>query len=172
MAVEAIEAYPPTSAKPPLLLLRAEAYKAARQTARAAKIIKFFSANIRSPMRPKPAGTVLPSLIKSLGKEYPYPGVELQEQRAQDFLMRAKWKEARAEFEKLQGMLHEPENPHRQLAQLRIAQSRVQLKGPSSLVASLALTDFDCRCRAALRAFSDLSHQKKEKAKCLRRSIR
>src|SRR3981081_1286336 len=37
LAVEAIEAYPPTSTKPPLLLLRAEAYKSARQTARAAK---------------------------------------------------------------------------------------------------------------------------------------
>ncbi|HEY4816182.1 MAG TPA: hypothetical protein VIH67_02045, partial [Candidatus Acidoferrum sp.] len=37
VAVEALEAYSPTSSKPPLLLLRAQAYKAARQTARAAK---------------------------------------------------------------------------------------------------------------------------------------
>jgi soluble lytic murein transglycosylase len=143
LAVEAIEAYPPTSAKPPLLLLRAEAYKSARQTARAAKDYQILFYKYPLSDEAKAASTVLPSLIKSLGKEYPYPGVELQEQRAQGFFDGHKWKEARAEFEKLQGMLHEPENPHRQLAQLRIAQARVQLKGPSSLVASLALTDFD-----------------------------
>src|SRR5260370_1461030 len=40
-------------------------------------------------------------------------------------------------------MLHEPENPHRQVAQLRVSHARVQLKGPSSLVSSLALTDFE-----------------------------
>jgi soluble lytic murein transglycosylase len=143
LAVEALEAYPPTSSKPPLLLLRAEAYKAARQTARAAKDYQILFYKYPLSDEAKAAGSALPSLIKSLGKEYPYPGVELQEQRAQGFFDARKWKEARAEFEKLQGMLHEPENPHRQLAQLRIAEARVQLKGPSSLVSSLALTDFD-----------------------------
>ena len=37
LAVDALEAYSATSSKPPLLLERAQAYKAARQTARAAK---------------------------------------------------------------------------------------------------------------------------------------
>src|SRR4029077_573682 len=91
----------------------------------------------------KAAGAALPSLTKSLGKEYPYPGVEMQEQRAQAFFDARKWKEAPREFEKLQGMLHEPANPHRQLAELRIAEARVQLRGPSSLVSSLNLPDFD-----------------------------
>lgn len=143
LAVEALEAYSATSSKPPLLLERAQAYKAARQTARAAKDYQTLFYKYPLSDEAKAAATALPSLTKSLGKEYPYPGVELQEQRAQAFFDARKWKEARTEFEKLQGMLHEPANPHRQLAQLRIGQARVQLKGPSSLVASLTLTDFD-----------------------------
>ena len=143
VAVEALEAYAPTSSKPPLLLLRAQAYKAAHQTARAAKDYQILFYKYPLSDEGKAAATALPSLTKALGKEYPYPGVELQEQRAQAFFDARKWKEARSEFEKLQGMLHEPANPHRQLAQLRIAEARVQLRGPSSLVASLELPDFD-----------------------------
>jgi soluble lytic murein transglycosylase len=143
IAVEALEAYPPTSSKTPLLLDRAQAYRAARQTARAAKDYQTIFYKYPLSDEAKVAATALPQLIKALGKEYPYPGVELQEQRAQAFFDAHKWKEARAEFEKLQGMLHEPANPHRQLAQLRIAQARVQLKGPASLVSSLTLPDFD-----------------------------
>jgi soluble lytic murein transglycosylase len=143
LAVEALEAYPPSSSKPSLLLLRAEAYKAARQTARAAKDYQTLFYKFPLSDEGKAAGSALPSLTKSLGKEYPYPGVELQEQRAQGFFDARKWREARIEFEKLQGMLHEPSNPHRQLAQLRIAQARVQLRSPSSLVSSLVVTDSD-----------------------------
>jgi soluble lytic murein transglycosylase len=143
IAVEALEAYSPTSAKPPLLLLRAQAYKAAHQIARAAKDYQILFYKYPLSDEAKGAAAALPALTKSLGKEYPYPGVELQEQRAQAFFDARKWKEARSEFEKLQGMLHEPANPHRQLAQLRIAESRVQLRAPASLVSSLDLTDFD-----------------------------
>jgi len=166
VAVEAIEAYPPTSVKPPLLLLRAEAYKAARQTARAAKDYQILFYKYPLSDEGKAAGAVLPSLIKSLGKEYPYPGVEMQEQRAQGFFDARKWKEARTEFEKLQGILHEPENPHRQLAQLRIAQARVQLKGPSSLVSSLALTDFDVDAER-LYALSQVYRSEKKEGEML-----
>src|SRR5258708_2903471 len=81
--------------------------------------------------------------MRSLGKEYPYPGFELQEQGPQAFCDAHKWKEARTEFEKLLGMLQDPANPHRQLEQLRIAEARVQLKASPSLVASLDVPDFD-----------------------------
>ena len=143
LAVEALEAYAPTSSKTPLLLERAQAYRAARQTARAAKDYQTIFYKYPLSDEAKVAATALPQLSKALGKEYPYPGIELQEQRAQAFFDARKWKEARSEFEKLQGMLHEPANPHRQLAQLRIAEARVQLQGSSSLVSSLTLTDFD-----------------------------
>jgi soluble lytic murein transglycosylase len=166
LAVEALEAYPPTSSKPPLLLLRAQAYKANRQTARAAKDYQILFYKYPLSDEGKAAGTVLPSLIKSLGKEYPYPGVELQEQRAQGFFDARKWKEARTEFEKLQGMLHEAENPHRQLAQLRIAEARVQLKGQSSLVSSLALSDFDVDAER-LYALSQIYRTEKKEGEML-----
>jgi soluble lytic murein transglycosylase len=143
LAVEALEAYSPTSSKTPLLLQRAQAYKAARQTARAAKDYQTLFYKYPLSDEAKVAAAALPQLIKALGKEYPYPGVELQQERAQAFFDAHKWKEARSEFEKLLGMLHEPENPHRQLAQLRVAEARVQLKGPSSLVSSLNVADFD-----------------------------
>ena len=55
--------------------------------------------------------------------------MELQEQRAQIFYDQHKWKDARAEFEKLAATLQDPDNPHRQHALLRAAQARVQLKG-------------------------------------------
>lgn len=143
LAVEALEAYSATSSKPPLLLERAQAYKAARQTARAAKDYQTLFYKYPLSDEANAASAALPLLLKSVGKEYPYPGVEPQEQRAQAFFDARKWKETRAEFEKLQGMLHDPTNPHRQLAQLRVAEARVQLKGPASLVSSLALSDFD-----------------------------
>jgi soluble lytic murein transglycosylase len=143
LTVEALEAYAPTSSKTPLLLERAQAYRAARQPARAAKDYQMIFYKYPLSDEAKVAATALPPLSKALGKEYPYPGVELQEQRAQAFFDARKWKEARSEFEKLQAMLQESANPHRQLAQLRIAEARVQLKGPASLVSSLTLPDFD-----------------------------
>jgi len=166
LAVDALESYPSTPSKPALLLLRAEAYKGTHQTARAAKDYQTLFYKYPLSDEAKVAAVALPSLTKSLGQEYPYPGVELQEHRAQAFFDARKWKEARAEFEKLQGMLHEPANPHRQLAQLRIAEARVQLKGPSSLVSSLALTDFDVDAER-LYALSQIHRSDKKEGEML-----
>jgi peptidoglycan lytic transglycosylase len=143
VAVDALEAYPSTVSKPPLLLIRAQAYRAGHQFGRATK--DYQTLFYKSPLsdEAKVAGSALPQMMKALGKEYPYPGVELQEQRAQAFFDAHKWREARTEFEKLLTMLHDPENPHRQLAQLRVAEARVQQKSSPSLVSSLALSDFD-----------------------------
>src|SRR5260370_14799484 len=122
---------------------RAGPYKPSRQTVLAAKYYQTLFYKFPLADEGKAAGTALPPLMRSLGKEYPYPGVELQEEGGEAFFDGHKWKEARAEFEKLLGMLHDPANPHRQLAQLRIAQARVQLKASPSLVASLVVPDFD-----------------------------
>src|SRR5260370_926076 len=81
--------------------------------------------------------------MHALGKEYVYPGVELQEHRAQAFYDAAKWKDARAECEKLLTMLKAPANPARQRAQLRVAECRVQLKGSPSLIAAVKTTDLE-----------------------------
>jgi len=166
LAVEALEAYSATSSKPPLLLERAQAYKATHQTARAAKDYQILFYKYPLSDEGKAAATALPALTKSLGKEYPYPGVELQEQRAQAFFDARKWREARTEFEKLQGMLHDSANPHRQLAQLRIAEARVQLRGPALLVSSLALTDFDADAER-LYALSQIYRTEKKEGEML-----
>jgi len=142
-AVDALNAYSPTTSKPALLLERARAYQAARQLPRAAK--DYQTIFYKSPLadEAKPAGSALSQLTHALGKEYPYPGVEMQEQRAQAFYDAHKWKEARTEFEKLLTMLKDPANPTRQRAQLRVAECRVQLKGSPSLIASVKPPDLE-----------------------------
>lgn len=142
-AIDALNSYPATGSKAALLLLRGQAYQAAHQLARAAKDYQtIFYKNSQSD-EAKPAGAALQKIMHEMGKEYPYPGVELQQQRAQAFFDAHKWKEARAEFEKLLGMLKDPQNPNRQEAELRVAQARVQLRGSAKLIAALKPSDFE-----------------------------
>lgn len=142
-AIDALGDYPLNIVHPTLLLDRAQAFQAAHQLARAAK--DYQTIYYKSPQNDeaKPAGAALQKIMHEMGKEYPYPGVELQQQRAQSFFDVHKWKEARAEFEKLLGMLKDPQNPNRQLADLRLAQVKVQLKGSAKLIASLKTSDFE-----------------------------
>jgi soluble lytic murein transglycosylase len=142
-AIDALNAYAGSNSKTTLLLERGRAYQALHQLPRAAK--DFQAVFYKYPLsdEARPAGAALPPIMHAMGKEYPYPGVELQEQRAQAFYDAHKWKEARAEFEKLLTMLKDPENPTRQRAQLRVAECRVQLKGSPSLIASLKTSDLD-----------------------------
>jgi soluble lytic murein transglycosylase len=142
-AIDALNAYSATGSKSTLLLERARAYYAAHQFPRAAKDFQAIFYKFPLTDEAKPAGSALPQLMHALSKEYPYPGVELQEQRAQIFYDGHKWKEARAEFEKLLTMLKDPANPTRQRAQLRVAECRVQLKGSPSMIAAVNTPDLD-----------------------------
>ena len=142
-AVEALNSYSATNSKPPLLLERAHAYQSAGQLLKAVKDYQAIFYRFPSSDEAKAAGSALPVLQKQLRSEFPYGTAEMQEQRAQAFFDAHKWREARPEFEKLVTMLHEASNPIRQRAQLRVAQCRVQLKSPISLVSSLAPTDPD-----------------------------
>ena len=140
-AVEALAAYSPASSKPALLLDRAHVYQAAGQTVRAAKDYQTIFYKYPLSDEAKAAGSALASLQKSLRNEFPYGTAEQQEQRAQIFFDAHKWREARAEFDKLNGMLKDPANAAKQRAQLRAAQCRVQLKGSMSLLSSLNAPD-------------------------------
>ncbi len=142
-AIDALDAYPATTSKSALLYERARAYQAAHQLARAAKDYQTVFYKFPLTDEAKPAGSALSQVMHALGKEYVYPGVELQEQRAQIFYDAHKWKEARAEFEKALGMLKDPANPARQRAQLRVAECRVQLKGSPSLIAAVKTPDIE-----------------------------
>jgi peptidoglycan lytic transglycosylase len=142
-AIDALNSYASTSSKPTLLLARASALKAAHQWARAAKDYQTLFYKNSQTDEAKAAGSALPQIMHALGKEYPYPGVEMQEQRAQAFYDAHKWREARAEFEKLLTMVRDPANPTRQRAQLRVAECRVQQKGSPSVIASVNTPDPD-----------------------------
>jgi hypothetical protein len=134
-AIDALDSYSATTSRPALLLLRAQAYKAAKQNARAAKDYQLLYYKNPLSDEGKAAASALPSLKSALHAEYPVPSVEMQEQRAQIFYDQHKWRDARSEFEKLADSLRDPENPRRQHAQLRAAQARVQLKSSPSVVA-------------------------------------
>jgi soluble lytic murein transglycosylase len=142
-AIDALNAYAGTSSKPDLLIERARAYQTAHQLARAAKDYQTIFYKFPLADEAKPAGADLTTITRELGKEYPYPGVEMQEQRARVFYDAHKWREARAEFEKVLTMLKDPANPARQRAQLRVAECRLQMKGSPSLLASLKTPDLD-----------------------------
>ena len=142
-AIDALDAYSATASKPTLLYERAHAYQAAHQLPRAVKDYQTIFYKFPLADEAKPAGSALSQIMHAMGKEYAYPGVELQEQRAQAFYDAHKWKEARAEFEKLLTMLKDPANPARQRAQLRVAECRVQLKGSPSLIAALKSPDLE-----------------------------
>jgi len=142
-AIDALNAYAGTGSKSTLLLERGRAYQAAHQLPKAAKDYQAVFYKYPLSDEAKPAGSAMTQVMHALGKEYSYPGVELQEQRAQAFYDAHKWKEARAEFEKLLTMLKDPANPTRQRAQLRVAECRVQLKGAPSLIGSLKTPDLD-----------------------------
>ena len=142
-AIDALNSYSPTGSKSGLLLLRAQAYYAAHQLPKAAHDYQVIFYKYSQSDEAAPAETALKKILREMGKEYPYPGVELQQERAQAFYAVHKWKEARAEFEKLLTMLKDPANPNRQLAELRVAECRVQLKASPKLVADLKTADFD-----------------------------
>ncbi len=142
-AIDALDAYSATASKATLLYERARAYQSAHQLPRAAKDYQTVFYKFPLADEAKPAGSALSQLMHVLGKEYVYPGVEMQEQRAQIFYDAHKWKEARAEFAKLLTMLKDPANTARQRAQLRVAECRVQLKGSPSLIAAVKTPDLE-----------------------------
>jgi soluble lytic murein transglycosylase len=140
-AIEVLNAYAATNTRPALLLERAQAYKAAHQLPRAAKDYQTLYYKYPLSDDAKAAATSLPQVARELGREYVAPTLELQEQRGQIFFDAHKWKDARPEFEKIVAMLRDPANPHRQRAQLRIAQTKIQPKGSPTILSSLTTPD-------------------------------
>jgi soluble lytic murein transglycosylase len=140
-ALDALASYPPASSKPGLLLAAARANEAAHKPVAAAKDYQALYYKYPLSDEAKDAGVALPRLNKQLHSEFPYATAELQEQRAQAFCDAHKWREARAEFEKLLNMLKDPSNPARQRAQVRAAECRQHPNAAPSLFANLSLSD-------------------------------
>ncbi len=130
-AIDALTAYSGTATKPALLLDRAHAYQIAGQTVRAAKDYQDDLLQISAQRRSKSRRHRASSATKDrCAANFLTPRAEMQEQRAQALFDAHKWRDARAEFEKLVAECYRtPRNPTRQRAQLRVAQCRMQLQG-------------------------------------------
>ena len=139
--LDALAAYPVTSSKLALLLVRARANESARKLLDAVKDYQTLYYKLPLADEASDAGIALPKLNKQLHNEFPYATAELQDQRAQTFYDAHKWKEARAEYEKLAAILKDPSNPTRQRALVRAAESRQHPKPAPYLFASLNLSD-------------------------------
>jgi soluble lytic murein transglycosylase len=142
-ALAALDVYPNTSAKPALLLLRAQAHekisaaKAEKPLAAAADYLDLY---YRFPLNDeaKDAGQRIPALQSTLGESF--PGVPLQTQiaRAETFYMARRWREASTEFASLLPKLSGADH---QRADLRIVQCEVELGGKLEQLSEISLTD-------------------------------
>ena len=139
--LEALEGYNPASSRPGLLLVRARAYESAHKPVLAAKDYQALYYKFPLADEARDAGLALPKLNKQLHSEFPYATGELQNQRAQAFYDAHKWREARAEYERLATILRDPANPTRQRALVRAAECRQRPKPAPYLLANLKTTD-------------------------------
>jgi len=142
-ALAALDAYPSTSSKPALLLLRAQAREkisAAKAEKPAAAAVDYLDLYYRFPLNDeaKDAGQKIPALQSALGESF--PGVPLQTQlaRAEAFYIAKRWREASEEYAsllpKLSGVDH-------QRAELRIVQCEVELGGKADRLVEISLAD-------------------------------
>jgi soluble lytic murein transglycosylase len=165
-AVEALEAYPATTAKPALLLLRAQAYKAARQFVRAAKDYQLLYYKNPLSDEGKAAAAGLQQMKSELRNEYPEPSWDLQEGRAQIFYNQHKWRDARVEFEKLAAAIKDPASANRQHALLRAAQAKVQLKASPSVISLVSTSDPEVDAER-MYAFAQVERSAKKESEML-----
>ena len=140
-ALEALASYPATTNKPSLLLVRARAHESNRKLIDAVKDYQTVYYKFPLSDEAKEAFTALTRLNKQLRNEFPYASAELQNARAEAFYDMHKWREARAEYEKLASMLKDLGNPVRQRAQVRAAECRQHPKAAPRLFASLNISD-------------------------------
>ncbi len=112
------------SSKPALLLVRARADESIRKLVPAAKDYQAIYYKFPLSDESKDAGLALTRLNKSCAANFrtPLPNCRISARRA--FYDAHKWKEARAEYEKLAAMLKDPSNPTRQRALVRAAECR------------------------------------------------
>jgi soluble lytic murein transglycosylase len=142
-AVAALDAYPNTTLKPALLLLRAQtreklaASKGDKPLSAAADYLDLY---YRFPLNDeaKAAGQRIPSLQSALGEEFPGTPMRTQMARAETFFVAKRWHEARADFA---GLLPKISGVDRERAELRIAQCDLQSGGRPELLSAISLTD-------------------------------
>jgi len=142
-ALAALNTYPNTTAKPALLLLRAQtreklaASKGEKPSSAAADYLDLY---YRFPLsdEAKLAGQRIPSLQAALGEQFPGTPMKTQIARAEAFYLAKRWHEARSEYA---GLVPNLKDIDRERAELRVAQCDVQLGGRHELLSEVSLTD-------------------------------
>jgi soluble lytic murein transglycosylase len=142
-AVAALDAYPNTTLKPALLLLRAQAWEklsAAKGEKPLSAAADYLDLYYHFPLNDeaKAAGQRIPSLQSALGEEFPGAPMQTQVARAEAFFLAKRWSDARSEYASL---LPKLVGTDRERAELRIAQCDSQPGGRPELLAAVSLTD-------------------------------
>src|ERR1700693_5413052 len=143
VALAALDAYPSTSAKPALLLLRAQAHQkisVAKAEKPVAAAVDYIDLYYRFPLNDeaKVAGAEIPALQSALGESFPGVPMQTQIARAEAFYIAKRWREASTEFA---GLLPKLSGTDHQRADLRIVQCDVELGGKLDLLGEISLTD-------------------------------
>ncbi len=143
VAVAALDAFPGTSAKPALLLLRAQAQEkisAAKSEKPVAAAADYLDLYYRFPLNDeaKAAGQQIPALQSALGESFPGVPMQTQVARAEAFYIAKRWREASTEFASLLPKLSGADH---QRADLRIVQCDVELGGKLEQLSDISLTD-------------------------------
>ena len=110
--LDALAAYPPAASKPASASGPCARQRSGSQTGGGRQRLPGGALQISALRRIEGCGTALTRLNKMLHGEFPYATAELQDQRAQAFYDAHKWKEARAEYEKLASMLKDHIQSH------------------------------------------------------------
>jgi soluble lytic murein transglycosylase len=142
-ALAALNAYPNTTAKPGLLLLRAQArqalatIKGEKPTAAGADYLDIY---YRFPLNDeaKTAAQQIPVMQLVLGDTLPAIPLQTQLARAEAFYLAKRWQDARTEYANLMPKLSGVDH---QRADLRIVQSEVELGGKLDQLVDISLTD-------------------------------
>jgi soluble lytic murein transglycosylase len=141
-ALAALDAYPNTTSKPALLLLRAQTREklAAKGDKPLSATADYLDLYYRFPLNDeaKAAGQRIPSLQSALGEEFPGTPMQTQMARAETFFLAKRWHEARVEYA---GLLPKLAGADHERAELRIAQCDSQSGGKPELLSAVSVTD-------------------------------
>ena len=142
-AVAALDAYPNTSTRPALLLLRAQAHEkvsAAKGEKPEAAAADYLDLYYRFPLNDeaKSAGQKIPMLQSALGEAFPGTPVQTEIVRAEAFYIAKRWRDASTEYA---GLLPKLSGVDHQRAELRIVQCEVELGGKVEQLSQLSLAD-------------------------------
>jgi soluble lytic murein transglycosylase len=142
IGVAALDAYPHTTDKPALLLLRAQAEEKVAQANAQQPLLAardYLDVFYRFPLNEEAAAAAdrIPSLQFALGSAFPTPPISVQFARAESLYLAHHWREARSAYLDLSLKL---DGDDRDRAHLRVAECDVALGASPDTLRSLTLT--------------------------------